>query len=1289
MKSSINCLRTTVVAALVPFTVVAAPWVATVPDGNVSEEDTYEDPCGLFCDHPEHQPGAASAHAAPSNVLGTLSLTGNDIWQQYVADPDDHPNLPNNSFAGYRRSDVDLPVLPVVVNVTDYGAVGDGVTDNTDAFRAALEAAWLAEGGAVFVPAGDFFVNGVIFLKYPGVVLRGAGPGQTRILFRQSLKDTIGQDITGSGSSRWSWQGGLIWISPEQVLVNGDLNQASVEKPFGNDWTTWWSGSGLWEGPRLANVTNTPTRGARTVTVDDASALQAGETYLLAWKNPAEEGDYSLAKHIAGHPLMENFDWAGATDLFNRTQWQWPVEILSIEGNDVTLAQPLRIDIRSEWEVGFEPLGPVIYETGVEDLSVVMEGTPLTTPHNFYDGWNAFYFTKAIHCWIKNVHIIDSENAILSRSSKNLTFRDVTITGEANIHHGLTQVRGHDSLLEDFFIDQPIRHGISVEDLATGNVSRDGNMQTGTFDSHRFMSFDTIRTDIELINTGGPGGAADFGPFVGKNVVHWNVNLLPGDGSDDENSPKGLYVYQPDAHSEGALVGIQGASQDTSCAWAMVCGDKGNLIADEGVVPDPADLFLAQQAHRQATERYVVLDRQGIVLHKPGTSLTLKASAYPGSGRTVTGVEFFANGISWGADSTAPYEVTLPSVAGGLYEIVAVATDDLGGTIESAPWPLEVGDRRQISDQDPAILYGGGGWSTRNHALDTEGTSRRVIQAGNSYLEYVFTGTRIRMFVSGYSFPSFYVFIDDYATPFAKVGADARDKYQYLVFDSGLLPEQTHSVRIVPTYDGGRFQFDHFDIVETGPTPTNAAPNASLSASPLIGEAPLSVTFDAGSSSDPDGILISYLWNFDDGNTDAGTIVQNVFTQPGPYRVTLGVTDEDDFADQATEIVRVLNPSSGPGEQQALIVDWRDEIVDARLSFRDDNEINVDADLDEDGAVDDSWAEFAFSLTEPLADGPNYFLQPLYGGMRAEALNQTGNRFADHYVDDNVFSDHFDLRYQVSSGASGRMWTILFFDKADFYNGGADKPVEFRSGSYLKMGDVGKFDALGQVRWLVREGDQFYLSEDTLERNDEWVFAADDDDGRWAPFDPVTTWDFDQDNAVFATMDFSDITAVGVYTDGGSLSGARRWFDFGLFQVNAWLVGAGPYQTWLESFFSSAELGDPGLEASVWGDEADEDGDNNPTLGERYHVTHPREADSPGVVVERVGNEVHMTYPKGADVSDVTATPQWSPDGSTWYDDGFTVNTDTSDGVMELLHAVRVMPGDRSFVRLLYTRTSE
>ncbi|MFN4101788.1 MAG: glycosyl hydrolase family 28-related protein, partial [Pararhodobacter sp.] len=78
-----------------------------------------------------------------------------------------------------------VPSLLDWVDVRDFGAVGDGVTNDRAAFLAADQA---ANGGAVVVPEGDFFVSGDLSINSP---IRFKGrlitPAATRVAFLQSF----------------------------------------------------------------------------------------------------------------------------------------------------------------------------------------------------------------------------------------------------------------------------------------------------------------------------------------------------------------------------------------------------------------------------------------------------------------------------------------------------------------------------------------------------------------------------------------------------------------------------------------------------------------------------------------------------------------------------------------------------------------------------------------------------------------------------------------------------------------------------------------------------------------------------------------------------------------------------------------------------------------------------------------------------------------------------------------------------------------------------------------------
>jgi PKD repeat protein len=90
---------------------------------------------------------------------------------------------------------------------------------------------------------------------------------------------------------------------------------------------------------------------------------------------------------------------------------------------------------------------------------------------------------------------------------------------------------------------------------------------------------------------------------------------------------------------------------------------------------------------------------------------------------------------------------------------------------------------------------------------------------------------------------------------------------------------------------------------------TNQPPTASFTATPLSGQAPLTVAFDASASSDPDGSIAGYAWNFGDGGSGTGTSTSRTFAAAGSFTVRLTVTDNLGATASSTRIVTV---TAGP-----------------------------------------------------------------------------------------------------------------------------------------------------------------------------------------------------------------------------------------------------------------------------------------------------------------------------------------------------------------------------------------
>ncbi|UCH96978.1 MAG: PKD domain-containing protein, partial [Candidatus Aminicenantes bacterium] len=101
-------------------------------------------------------------------------------------------------------------------------------------------------------------------------------------------------------------------------------------------------------------------------------------------------------------------------------------------------------------------------------------------------------------------------------------------------------------------------------------------------------------------------------------------------------------------------------------------------------------------------------------------------------------------------------------------------------------------------------------------------------------------------------------------------------------------------------------------LAEEAGGPGGNAPTASFTFSPLGGHAPLDVTFDASASTDPDGQITNYNWNFGDTFTGVGQTILHRFETEGEYTVTLTVTDDDGKTDSTSHLIIVEPPNQPP-----------------------------------------------------------------------------------------------------------------------------------------------------------------------------------------------------------------------------------------------------------------------------------------------------------------------------------------------------------------------------------------
>jgi PKD repeat protein len=91
----------------------------------------------------------------------------------------------------------------------------------------------------------------------------------------------------------------------------------------------------------------------------------------------------------------------------------------------------------------------------------------------------------------------------------------------------------------------------------------------------------------------------------------------------------------------------------------------------------------------------------------------------------------------------------------------------------------------------------------------------------------------------------------------------------------------------------------------------NTPPVASFTATPASGTVPLTVNFSAAGSSDAEGPIASYAWDFGDGGTAAGMIVSHTYNSTGTFTALLRVTDSGNLTASTTRTITV-NPLAAP-----------------------------------------------------------------------------------------------------------------------------------------------------------------------------------------------------------------------------------------------------------------------------------------------------------------------------------------------------------------------------------------
>jgi hypothetical protein len=381
--------------------------------------------------------------------------------------------------------------MPRGVSVKDFGAKGDGLTDDSQAFLAALEK---VHNGAIEVPAGRYRITRGLEINRPNVVLRGAGPDKSILLFPTPLNDikpNWGATTTGRRTSNYSWSGGFL-------TLRGSFNTKT-----------------------LANIVAGSSRGDTSVRVSNSLQFRVGQRVEIL---QSDTPDNSLAIHL----------YSGESDavenLKGRTQSSLVCRITRIERGCIHFDRPLRCDVRSVWRPQIRSFEPTVTESGIENLACEFPGQPYKG-HFTELGFNAIALSGVADCWVRNVRTVNADSGFFIGGNFN-TVQGVVLESQRAQdnqgcvgHHGIS-LGGGDHLVTDFDFRTRYIHDITVSHHCSGNVCARGRGVDLALDHHRYAPYENLFTDLDAgagTRLWKCGGGADLGKHCGARGTFWNI----------------------------------------------------------------------------------------------------------------------------------------------------------------------------------------------------------------------------------------------------------------------------------------------------------------------------------------------------------------------------------------------------------------------------------------------------------------------------------------------------------------------------------------------------------------------------------------------------------------------------------------------------------------------------------------------------------------------------------------------------------------------------------------------
>jgi PKD repeat protein len=402
----------------------------------------------------------------------------------------------------------------------------------------------------------------------------------------------------------------------------------------------------------------------------------------------------------------------------------------------------------------------------------------------------------------------------------------------------------------------------------------------------------TGSSNLEEINANTqPGWTTGANNVINGGSV--SSNALPPAGTSGDLDPAASN-QPPTADANGPYSGTQGipvafdgsGSSDAdgsivSYSWDFGDGSSGNGATQShtyqntgtytvtlNVTDDAGDSDTATtSATIGAGNQPPVADPKGPYTGTAGTEI-----AFDGSGSSDPDGSIVSYTWDFGDGATGSGATTNHVYAAqGTYNLSLTVTDD-GGAVDSASTSVSI----DPANQAPTANAGGPYTATDGTTVVFDGT-------GSSDAD----GT-----------------ITDYAWDFGDgtSGSGATPSHLYAAAGS-------YNVLLTVTDDGG---LTHIDTTSATIGEVVNQPPVADANGPYSGTTGMLISFDSNGSTDPDGSIVTFSWDFGDGTSATGATASHAYTAEGSYNVTLTVTDNDGAMDSASTTVTVGSGNLAP-----------------------------------------------------------------------------------------------------------------------------------------------------------------------------------------------------------------------------------------------------------------------------------------------------------------------------------------------------------------------------------------